>query len=52
MKIANQQAKLTFVFFNNHWQGYAPRNAVSMIKSLKAVIKDIHFQEELYEDGV
>ncbi len=25
---------LLFAFFNNHWQGYAPRNAVSMIRSL------------------
>jgi uncharacterized protein YecE (DUF72 family) len=24
-----------FVFFNNHWQGYAPRNAVAMMKALK-----------------
>jgi len=49
VKAKGQKAKLTFVFFNNHWQGYAPRNAVQMIKNLKAVVKDIHFQEELPE---
>ena len=32
---AGRKAKLTFAFFNNHWQGYAPRNAINMIKSLK-----------------
>ena len=35
VKSASQQTRLTFAFFNNHWQGYAPRNAVSMIKALK-----------------
>jgi len=50
VKAAGGKAKLTFVFFNNHWQGYAPRNAVQMIKSLKEMVKDIHFQEELSED--
>jgi len=35
VKAASRRAKLTFAFFNNHWQGYAPRNAVSMIKALK-----------------
>lgn len=31
---ASQKTKLTFAFFNNHWRGYAPRNATDMMKSL------------------
>ncbi len=32
---ASRQANLTFAFFNNHWRGYAPRNAVDMMKTLE-----------------
>jgi uncharacterized protein YecE (DUF72 family) len=32
---ASEQTSLSFVLFNNHWQGYAPRNAVDMKKALK-----------------
>ena len=31
---ATAQTKLTFVLFNNHWKGYAPRNAIQMIHQL------------------
>ena len=34
VKTASERAALTFAFFNNHWQGYAPRNAVDMKKSM------------------
>ncbi len=34
IKMAAEQAKLTFVLFNNHWKGYAPRNAIQMIRQL------------------
>ena len=44
---ASRREKLTFAFFNNHWQGYAPRNAVSMIKSLQQPVKELLMQEEL-----
>jgi uncharacterized protein YecE (DUF72 family) len=39
---ASKQASLTFTFFNNHWQGYAPRNANDLKKSLQ-----LPFQESL-----
>ncbi len=32
---ASEPTNLSFVFFNNHWQGYAPRNAVDMKKALQ-----------------
>lgn len=31
---ASKDSALLFAFFNNHWRGYAPRNAVDMKKSL------------------
>lgn len=34
LKRAGQHG-LTFVYFNNHWQAYAPRNAIDMIKALQ-----------------
>jgi len=47
MTAAGRQAKLMFAFFNNHWQGYAPRNAVSIIKALKLPVKEIPIQPSL-----
>jgi uncharacterized protein YecE (DUF72 family) len=40
VKAASRQTRFAFAFFNNHWQGYAPRNAVSMIKALKLPVKE------------
>ena len=50
---AGRQAKLMFAIFNNHWQGYAPRNAVSMIQALNLAVKEIPIQPrlEIEEDG-
>ena len=34
IKITGQQTGLVFAFFNNHWKGWAPRNAADMMKRL------------------
>jgi len=34
VRAASKDSTLLFAFFNNHWRGYAPRNAVDMKKSL------------------
>jgi uncharacterized protein YecE (DUF72 family) len=34
VRTAGKDTTLLFAFFNNHWRGYAPRNAVDMKKSL------------------
>jgi len=34
VRLASRQANMVFAFFNNHWKGWAPRNAVDMMKSL------------------
>lgn len=41
VKAASKQAKLTFAFFNNHWQGYAPRNATDMKKALQLPFQEL-----------
>ncbi len=49
--VANQ-TKLTFAFFNNHWQGYAPRNAVGMMRLFELRVKDIPVQAPLKDKGL
>lgn len=41
VKSAARETRLLFAQFNNHWQGYAPRNAVDMKKTLQLPFKDI-----------
>jgi uncharacterized protein YecE (DUF72 family) len=40
VKAASIKARLLFAFFNNHWQGYAPRNAVDMIRALQLPFRE------------
>ena len=47
MKPAIEQTSLAFAFFNNHWRGYAPRNAVDMKKALKLPVQEFHVPEKL-----
>jgi uncharacterized protein YecE (DUF72 family) len=47
-----KKTKLTFAFFNNHWQGYAPRNAVGMMKLFELRVKDIPIQASLKDKGL
>jgi uncharacterized protein YecE (DUF72 family) len=49
VKSAAQGTRLLFVLFNNHWQGYAPRNAADAMKKLELPMKK-PLQEELEED--
>lgn len=41
--------KYLFALFNNHWQGYAPRNAVDFMKAIQLPFKDL-FVEIPLED--
>jgi hypothetical protein len=43
---------LTFALFNNHWQGYAPRNAVDMMKALKLPFTELPVQIKFPDDEV
>lgn len=37
----SEQVRHAFVFFNNHWRGYAPRNAVDMLRALKIPAREL-----------
>jgi len=52
VRTAAEQTELTFAFFNNHWQGYAPRNAVDMKRQLGLPIKELPIQETLPDDTI
>ncbi len=47
IKEAATQARLTFAFFNNHWQGYAPRNCIDLAKALQLPFKELTMRPEL-----
>lgn len=52
VKAARRKAKLTFAFFNNHWQGYAPLNAIGMIKALKQPVKEPPLQAIMPDEEI
>ncbi|MFC2068802.1 DUF72 domain-containing protein [Chloroflexota bacterium] len=39
-----EKVKVTFAFFNNHWQGYAPRNAKDIKKYLQLSSNELSLQ--------
>lgn len=44
------KTQLLFAFFNNHWQGYAPHNAISMLKNLQLPFREIPVQKVLLKE--
>ncbi len=52
IKTAASQTKLLFALFNNHWQGYAPRNAITMMKSLQLSFRELPIQIEMKDEEV
>jgi uncharacterized protein YecE (DUF72 family) len=50
VKAGSEKADLTFVLFNNHWQGYAPRNAVDIMKALQLPFKEIPVQVPMVDE--
>jgi uncharacterized protein YecE (DUF72 family) len=50
IKVASEQTNLTFALFNNHWRGYAPRNAVDIMKALQLPFKEIPVQVQLRDE--
>lgn len=47
---ALEQARLTFAFFNNHWRGYAPRNAVAMKRDLNLPVEELPVPDKLPDE--
>ena len=52
VKVASDKAQLLFAFFNNHWQGYAPRNAVSIMRTLQVPFRELPIQQPLPDEDV
>jgi uncharacterized protein YecE (DUF72 family) len=50
VKTATEKASLTFAFFNNHWQGYAPRNAINTMKAIQLPFKDLLLRTEVTQE--
>ena len=50
LRPALEQATLIFAFFNNHWRGYAPRNAAALKKELKLPAQDLPVPRKLLDD--
>ena len=47
---ATGQTKLLFALFNNHWRGYAPRNANDLKKALQLPFREIPVFPDSSED--
>jgi uncharacterized protein YecE (DUF72 family) len=52
VKSAGEKARTLFAFFNNHWQGYAPRNAVDLKKALQLPFQEITMPFDAWEDEI
>ncbi len=52
VKTVASQTQLLFSLFNNHWQGYAPRNAITMMKSLQLPFRELPIQVKMKEEEV
>ena len=50
VKTVSSQVKYAFALFNNHWQGYAPRNAVDMLRSMQLHFRELPMQVPLDDD--
>ncbi len=51
VKAAGDQSQLVFAQFNNHWQGYAPRNALDLKKQLGLPAGEYPTQTAIQETG-
>jgi integrase/recombinase XerD len=49
VKSVAEKTGVLFAFFNNHWQGYAPRNAIDMMKSLQMPFQEPPAQMSLQD---
>jgi len=50
VQAAREKGAMLFAFFNNHWQGYAPRNATDLKKAMQLPFQEIPVHLDLLED--
>ena len=41
VRSVSKQSEMTFALFNNHWRGYAPRNAIGMLRTLDLPYREL-----------
>jgi uncharacterized protein YecE (DUF72 family) len=51
VKTAGEKVRMLFAFFNNHWQGYAPRNAADLKKALQLPLREMPMSFDIVEDA-
>ncbi len=51
IKKASTETELMFAQFNNHWQGYAPRNATDLKKQLGLSFVELPIMKDSAEEG-
>jgi uncharacterized protein YecE (DUF72 family) len=52
VKASSKKTDLAFALFNNHWRGYAPRNAVDIMKVLQLPFKEIPVQVPMEDEEI
>jgi uncharacterized protein YecE (DUF72 family) len=52
VETAGEHSRLLFAFFNNHWKAYAPRNAVSMMKTLQLPLFELPRDDGRSEEDI
>ncbi|MFC1963145.1 DUF72 domain-containing protein [Chloroflexota bacterium] len=50
VKSTAEQTQLLFAQFNNHWRGYAPRNAIDMMRALQLPFKEPPIQVQMTDN--
>jgi len=50
VKSAAEHTRLLFAFFNNHWRGYAPHNAIDMMRASQLPVKELPIQVPLEDE--
>ncbi len=50
VKTAGEKVRMLFAFFNNHWQGYAPRNAADLKKALQLPFQKMPMSFDIVEE--
>jgi len=52
IKSAKRETRLLFAQFNNHWQGYAPRNANDLKKTLQLPFTDFPSYRDIFKENM
>lgn len=51
VRASGEKVRVMFAFFNNHWQGYAPRNAADLKKALQLPLREMPMSFDIVEDA-